>query len=39
MRIWKICTLNQLFIKDSYTEIKFSKQLSSYDKPVFFVIG
>ena len=25
MRIWEIDTLNQLFIKGSYTEINFSK--------------
>ena len=25
MYIWEIATLNQLFIRDSYTQIKFSK--------------
>ena len=29
MRIWEIGTLNQLFIRGSYTEIKYSKRLSS----------
>ena len=26
MDIWVVSTLNQLFIKDSYSEIKFSKK-------------
>ena len=25
MYIWEIVTLNQLFVRDSYTQIKFSK--------------
>ena len=29
MRIWEIDTLNQVFMKGSYTEIEFSKKLSS----------
>ena len=29
MYIWVIGILNQLFIKDSYTQIKFSKKRSS----------
>ena len=29
MRIWEISALNQLFIKGFYTEIRFSKRLSS----------
>ena len=29
MGIWVIGTLNQLFIRGSYTEIKFSKELFS----------
>ena len=29
MRIWETGTLNQLFIRGSYTKIKYSKRLSS----------
>ena len=29
MRIWEIIALNQLFIRGFYTEIRFSKRLSS----------
>ena len=36
--IWEIGTLNQLFIRGSYTQIKFSNEVVS-DKSPFFVIG
>ena len=29
MYIWEVGTLNQLFIKDSYTQVKFSKEWKS----------
>ena len=37
-KIFRLYTLNQLFIRDSNTEIKFSKKLNS-GKSAFFVIG
>ena len=39
MYIWGIGTLNQLFIKGSYTQIKFSKNEIITGKIAFFVIG
>ena len=38
MYIWAIVILNQLFIRDSYKQIEFSKKSSS-DKSPLFVIG
>ena len=37
--IWAIGTLNQLFIRGSCTQIKFSKNEVVYGKSTFFVIG
>ena len=39
MYILAIGVLNQLFIRDSYTQIKFSKQETVSDKSPFFLIG
>ena len=38
MYIWGISTVNQLFVRGSYTQIKFSKKRNS-GKSLFFVIG
>ena len=39
MGIWKVVTLCQLLITDSYIEIKFKKKKVVNDKSPFFVIG
>ena len=38
MDIWVIGTINQLIIRNSYTQIKFSKNKEVCDKNPFFVI-
>ena len=39
MGIWVVGRLNQLFITDSLTETKFSKNKAVTSKTLFFVIG
>ena len=39
MYIWAIGTLNQLSVRDSYTQIKLSKNEAVNGKSPFFVIG
>ena len=39
MDIWEVDTLNQIFIKVCYAQIKFSKNQVVSGKTLFFVVG